>query len=160
MIFVQEPDPSFKIENDDFPPGKIPELVLYHEKDVHYDLIVPKDSTIAKEGGLDFQRKHNEEVLCEKQKHNDDDLKESQESKLEGRISKLEGLLKVLEEKVKKLEDEKTNITVESQYNCFECDEVFKTKESIKKHMKNHETENKKLEVECGKCDLKYPSEK
>ena len=159
IIHIQEPDPDFKINNDDFPTGKIPDMVLYHVKDVHYDLIVPKESIIAKEGGLDFQRKHNKEVFDEKQKH-DDVVKESKELTLEGKIAKMEGLLKVLEEKVQRLEDEKHNRRVESQYTCFECDESFKTKECVRKHMEKHITERRKFEIECGKCDLKYSSEK
>ena len=159
IIHIQEPDPDFKINNDDFPPGKIPDMVLYHVKDVHYDLIVPKESMMAKEGGLDYQRKHNKEFVDEKQEHNDV-VKESKELTLEGKISKLEELLKALAEKVQRLEDEKNNRKVENQYICFECDEAFKTKECVRKHMEKHSTESQKLEIECGNCDEKYCSEK
>ena len=159
IIHIQEPDPDFKIVNDEFPPGKVPDMVLYHVKNVHYDLIVPKDSILAKEGGLDFQRKQNVELLDENQKQNDD-VKESEELTLQRKISRLEGLLKVMDEKVKKLEAEKANRIVNSQYICFECDETFKTKECVKKHMETHNTDSQKFEIKCEQCDLKYQSQK
>ena len=137
---------------------KISEMVLYHVENVHYDLIVPKDSIIAKEGGLDFHRKHNVELVDVKQKSNED-VKGLRELNLERQISKLEGLLKIMEEKVKKLEAEKANRSMERQYNCVECDKAFKTRECVKKHMEIHNKQNQKFEIECDKCDCKYNSE-
>ena len=41
----------------DFAPGKVPDMTLFHTKNVHFDLIVPKDSKLAVDGGLDYQRR-------------------------------------------------------------------------------------------------------
>ena len=41
-----EPNPVL-VRFSDFPEGKVPEMVILHQKDVHYDLIVPEDSVLA-----------------------------------------------------------------------------------------------------------------
>ena len=81
IIHIQEPDPNFKMSEEEFPPGKIAEMILCHVKNVHYDLIVPKDSKLANEGGLDFQRmkkiekKEQKDECKDKQEHNDNGKK-------------------------------------------------------------------------------------
>ena len=42
-----------------FPGGVVPEMILLHEEDSHYNLIVPKDHFLATEGGFDYQRQVN-----------------------------------------------------------------------------------------------------
>lgn len=34
-----------------------PEMIILHKKDSHYDLILPQNSHLALEGGLDFQKR-------------------------------------------------------------------------------------------------------
>ena len=36
--------------------SRVSEMVLLHEENSHYNLIIPRDSKLALEGGLDFQR--------------------------------------------------------------------------------------------------------
>ena len=61
-----EPNPVL-VRFSDFPDGKVPDMVVLHQKDVHYDLIVPDDSVLAIEGGLDYRRveKKNQEKVEE-----------------------------------------------------------------------------------------------
>ena len=55
------------VKQSEIPDGKVSDLIMLHRKNVHYDLIVPKSSIIAKEGCLDYQRIKNSEA--ERQKH-------------------------------------------------------------------------------------------
>lgn len=154
IVSIQEPDPNFDIIDEAFPPGQIPEIVLYHVKDLHYDLIVPKDSKIAIEGGLDLQRKIQAEYSNEKTKVNDS-LKESE--KMQRKITELESLVKDMTEKIKILEAEKSERGFENKYTCSVCDESYKSKEYVKSHIEN---EQKEREVECDQCKLRYSSMK
>ena len=50
------------------PEGKVADLMILHEDECHFNLIVPRDGSLATEGGLDFQRREkvrlkNEEML-------------------------------------------------------------------------------------------------
>ena len=76
-----EPNPDFS-HCSELPPGKVPEMIVLHEHDSHYSLIVPQDSRLALEGGLDYQRSQ-----MEKQKpENNKDIGNS----MEKRISELD----------------------------------------------------------------------
>ena len=41
------------------PEGKVADLMILHEDECHFNLIVPRDGSLATEGGLDFQRSVN-----------------------------------------------------------------------------------------------------
>ena len=165
VVSNHEPDPNFESNDMQFPPGKISDMILYHLKDVHFDLIVRKDSIIAKEGGLDFQRKSKNE---EKRKANEtnDEEKESVKERalLERKITNLEAQLETLLEKIRLLEAEKQenvklskDLPQEKVFSCYECDESYKTKTSIREHMEihiKHETLN------CNKCKTNFITNK
>ena len=55
---IIEPNPDFK-NYAEIPPGIISDMMILHEHDVHYSLIIPEDSRLAENGGLDFQRSEN-----------------------------------------------------------------------------------------------------
>ena len=170
VITIQEPDPEFDIVGAEFPPGKLPEMILYHVKDTHYDLIVPKKSKIAEEGGLDYQRVKN---LKNKEKYPVEDEKmdvlDEEKTVLETKITKLEEELKTMVERVRVLEAEKQEYLKRSKedtsFKCYECDEIFYTKTSAMAHMVNHvkEKESNLQEQEgnrilCTKCGEVFPS--
>ena len=50
-----EPNPELSRVSE-LPSGFIPEMMLLHEENSHYNLIIPRDSKLALEGGFDFQR--------------------------------------------------------------------------------------------------------
>ena len=54
-VTIIEPNPEF-LTCSLLPAGKIPDMIIFHEHDSHYSLIVPKDCRLATEGGLDYQR--------------------------------------------------------------------------------------------------------
>ena len=61
-----EQNPALE-EISEIPFGKIPEMVILHEKDSHYNLVVPVNSRLALEGGLDLQRaKESKDIDTEK----------------------------------------------------------------------------------------------
>ena len=101
VVNIIEPNPAL-IGVNELPAGKIPDMVLLHEKDSHYNLVIPENSRLALEGGLDFQRKKeidriglSEEVMTD-----------VSENTLELRITALEKKCKDLESKVTSLEAE------------------------------------------------------
>ena len=54
-IKVIEPNPEFE-KYAEISSGKIPDMVILHEHNVHYSLIIPKNSRLAENGSLDLQR--------------------------------------------------------------------------------------------------------
>ena len=106
-VTIIEPDPGFSHVGS-IPSGGVPEMLLFHTKDTHYDLVVPKESKLAKEGGLDYQRKQNQEKSNNKEDN----------ALLEEQISILEAKLIAMEEKITKLEAEKEALVEErNQYS-------------------------------------------
>ena len=55
VVNIFEPNPELS-ESREFSAGQVPDMIVLHLKDSHYDLIVPKNSKLAIEGGLDYQR--------------------------------------------------------------------------------------------------------
>ena len=55
IISIIEPNPDF-LQCSEVPVGKVPDMVIFHEDESHYSLIIPDDSRLAVEGGLDYQR--------------------------------------------------------------------------------------------------------
>ena len=154
-ISIQDPDPNFKAETESTP-GQIPEIILFHLKDMHYDLIVPKDCRMAEEGGLDLQRK---------QKSNIKDLKDGEEGKnveeikenasLLKKIDELERKLKLMENKVHELEKEMVK-GPEIKYLCSKCDDIKCRKCEIEITSKSNQEEHMRNKVsnqnKCEKC--------
>ena len=125
-ISYVEPNPVL-MRFSDFPEGKVPDMMILHQKDVHYDLIVHKDSLLATEGGLDYQRveqKKQEESVKQGEKSSippenvDNDLSKNPSCildqlgasndlvALEENITKLENKICCMEEKISELEAE------------------------------------------------------
>ena len=87
------------------PTGWIPEMVILHEENSHYNLIIPRNSKLALEGGLDYQRnEQNKKVNSGKQKINQNESKEIYEKKV------LEAKIVELESKCDKLETENESL--------------------------------------------------
>ena len=166
IVSYHEPDPNFKTSEFQFPPGKISDMILYHVKDVHFDLIAKKDSAIVEEGGLDFQRKTKSEENSIKNRENDDrEATKNENELLERKISKLENELEFMKRKLDLLEAEK-NENAKSfkgkDYNCYECDNTYNTKTLIREHMKTHiepncnVNEQKGETFTCTKCKAQF----
>ena len=68
-----EPNLEFK-PFAEFPAGHIPDMIILHEHNVHYSLIIPEDCRLAENGGLDYQR-------CENAKNVKKDTKEKLNNK-------------------------------------------------------------------------------
>ena len=102
-------------------------MIVLHEHNSHYDLIIPNDSRLALDGGLDYQRN-------EKEKARIDDEKQDEETPspnlMEGRIDNLE---------------EKARIDDEQQ------DEEVPSPNSMEERIDNLE---KKLTCLQNRCDL------
>ena len=64
----------------DFPAGQVPDMIVLHQKNSHYDLIVPKDSQLAIEGGFDYLRGKNK-AKEEEEKEKEEDLIEDEKKK-------------------------------------------------------------------------------
>ena len=61
-VNIVEPVPALA-NMSDIPSGWIPEVTLLDENNSHYNLIIPKSSKLAQEGGLDYQRMNKKNVL-------------------------------------------------------------------------------------------------
>ena len=81
-VTIIEPNPDFA-DFSNCPAGNIPEMILFHVKNTHYDLIVPKSNRLALEGGLDYQRKNKLEEIDTIQEKKDDNAGEASDSKEE-----------------------------------------------------------------------------
>ena len=92
-----EPNPEFA-GSSDFSMGQIPEMTIFHDYNVHYSLVVPQESRLATDGGLDYQR----EELARK-KAEESDKKEKKESK-EFNIKDIVDKVNAMEEKIRDLE--------------------------------------------------------
>ena len=142
LISIVDPDPKFKLETES-ELGKIPDIILYHLKDVHYDLVIPKGCRIAEEGCLDLQRKENVinsekdiKMVEEKEETRTPSLSEEKAILLD-RIRILEEKLNYMEKKVDRLEEEKKE---KMNYLCYKCDQTQIDK------------------LKCSKCEVEIPS--
>ena len=76
-------------------------MMVLHEENSHYNLIIPNSSRLATEGGLDFQRK--------------EEVNEFQEMNVEKSKSDHEMPLNYLQEKIDLLEDKCNKLQVENK---------------------------------------------
>ena len=86
----------------ELPAGQIPEMVLLHQEDSHYNLIIPRTSKLALDGGLDFQR--------QEQKKKIDEKNQERSKPVEVNVKLLEERIQQLENKCKNLEYEKNSL--------------------------------------------------
>ena len=77
QIKIIEPNPDFE-KFAEISPGKISDMIILHEHNVHYSLIIPENSRLAEEGSLDLQRFENAKVMEKKQdkKTNNESIEE------------------------------------------------------------------------------------
>ena len=77
QIKIIEPNPNFE-KFAEISPGKISDMIIFHEHNVHYSLIIPENSRLAEEGSLDLQRFENGKVMEKKQdkKTNNESIEE------------------------------------------------------------------------------------
>ena len=54
-VNIIEPNPALALKSD-ITKGVVPDMILLHRENVHYDLIIPTNNRLAIEGGLDMQR--------------------------------------------------------------------------------------------------------
>ena len=87
VVNIFEPNPELS-ESSELSAGQVPDMIVLHLKDSHYDLIVPKNSKLAIEGGLDYQREV--EAKRNKPEKINHDLDPNKSMGLEEKISKLE----------------------------------------------------------------------
>ena len=154
-ISIQDPDPNFKAETESLP-GQIPEIILFHLKDMHYDLIVPKDCRMAVEGGLDFQRKQKSKIKDIRDGDKDKNIDAVKENaSLLKKIDELEKKLKLMEDKVHELEKERGKIP-EIRYLCCKCDEIKCKKCEVEITSKSNQEEHMRNKIgnqnKCEKC--------
>ena len=162
-VSMIEPDPGFSCVKNS-PTGAIPEMVLFHQNNVHYDLVVQKASKLAIEGGLDYQRQHKSNKSVENEEDNEKQDKNAMEDKaeLKEKVAILEVKLHALQEKLVKLEAEKeailkerNQLETENEYICCGCSEKFQSKSSVRAHMKYNIKGDK---IVCELCDSTFIS--
>ena len=74
---IIEPNPDFQ-KYSEVAPGTIKDMIILHEHNVHYSLIIPRDCRLAENGSLDLQRSENAEkvVKFSDEKANNESTKE------------------------------------------------------------------------------------
>ena len=137
-----EPDPDMK--NFSPVPQGLPDMWLMHVDNIHFDLIVHKNSLLATEGSLDMEK----QVECqesEKSFERNDSLKEHVTRRHEQ-----EGLIRCSSctKGFKTEEGLKNHIlkkhAKEGGIQCKECEEIFKSKEGLNEHVGNKHGEKRK----------------
>ena len=153
------------VKESEIPDGKVSDLIMLHRKNVHYDLIVPKSSEIAKEGGLDYQRMKNSEA--EKKKHENEEeknTKENEENKPEEEEDKNEDekekSQKVVrqdprEQKINDLEKKICDMEIENKNLLDKIEALENENRRLKCSFKEQNEEKCQLCSFCGKL-LKY----
>ena len=150
------------------PSGTVPDMVILHEENSHYNLIIPKSHTLALEGGLDYQRENKEIFTSINVQEN-----MIKESYLEGKIRYLEMKCKSLEVKLENVKQESGCKRCEDQtlerneqgdhketkhenqeFSCGKCTYVFKTKRKLDNHVKS--THESMQNFACQKCKQEY----
>ena len=179
-----EPNPELKSMNK-YPKGYVPDLVLLHEKDLHYNLIIPKNSRLAMDGGLDFQRNESakESNVDLKDNGNKENLIDNDQILLKHKLAELEAKCQLLENRVTLLENEnkylKGMLDMKNKSDEKEDTEVLlKYKNSGSKRLSpqvpnenkrkltespkgkaENESKKKRTEFSCEKCDFKCESD-
>ena len=150
----------------EFPTGLIPEMLLLHEENSHYNLIIPKSSMLAKEGGLDYQRSEALKKCQDGKKKSDLIPPDSQEEKivlLEETCVKLLAENKKLATKLKKHEEKEEKKNMENKKSSEEEESLLlRSKQCGFKRISPHvqsENKNDRKEYSCNKCDYKLESE-
>ena len=170
IVNIIEPNPALA-SCSELPAGKIPDMIILHEKDSHYNLIIHESSRLALEGGLDYQRTEEKKKIEEKKQEKidvlssskiNDDFKKNLVEKiavLEERCRNLEvenrGLISRLKTKDKERDDEviidleEENILLSSKLSGFQrANPQVQSEEKKKKH-----------HYQCEKCDYILDSE-
>ena len=110
-------EPDIRMKKFSPVPQGLPEMWLMHLDEIHFDLIVHKDSLLATEGSIDMERKEESEK-GEKSSETDRGLKQSVAQRHED----------------------------EDVYRCILCKKVFKTEKGLKNHMFKYHGEDKGVE--------------
>ena len=161
-----EPDPEMKTFSP--VPKGLPNMWLMHVDEIHFDLIVHKDSLLVTEGSIDME-KEVEGQENEKSFETNSNLGEHVTRRHEQ-----EGLVKCVScTKVFKTEEGLKDHVLkkhsqEGRFQCKECERNFKTEQGMKVHIRNkHEdkemskdTENKETEIGPGYMGWKVDDEK
>ena len=152
-VYNFSPDPEFpfliedKMKPKDPTELKYPKMTLLNYKNNHLNLIVEKDSMIAKLGSFCFQRQQ------EKIKHSElAQLSNERETKLYQRIESLEKHLKDTLDENQKLKEQ--IITIHKTYDvhqnkCEECGSIFCDTKQLENHTTIH---NFVFSFNCHKC--------
>ena len=149
IVTCVEPDPALS-HISDFVPGQVPDMMLFHTKNVHFDLLVPKNSKLAVDGGLDYQRKTNSiakdsqiviDEACEENHKNHDEEKDAMMRKM----SELEDKMKQMEQRVKELEVKNEDLLKKLKH-CNKSELVSESISTVRKHVESYE------ESEDSKC--------
>ena len=178
-VNIIEPNPEVKVINK-YPQGYIPDMVLLHEEDLHYNLVIPKNSRLATDGGLDYQRNElaKDSFVEVKANNKNEKLTDDGLNLLKEKICELEAKCETLESENKHLKELLHNkINFKDQLDIDEDAEVLlKYKKSGSKRLSPQvPNENKrkliespkvkidrkktKTELTCNKCDYKCESE-
>ena len=108
-------EPDVRMKTFSPVPQGLPGMWLMHVDDVHFDLIVHKDSLLATEGSIGMEKK----------------VKSQDSEKIFETNSSLKGHMSKVHEE-------------ESQVNCDLCEKLFRTEEDLKDHvLKEHAEEGK-----------------
>ena len=137
-------------------------MVILHEENSHFNLIIPRNSKLAIEGGLDYQRKEEQRKIEAKKVEKKDEIDNSD---LVSRIKSLEEKLVTLGIRCQKLEAEnkklrlnnKTSSNEEEEYSCEKCDCMFESISVLNNHMKSHVEH--KTKHKCVECDAEFSTE-
>ena len=156
QVFWIYPDPLLE-QQAIVGPGKIPVITLLHMRDIHFDLIIHKDSRLATEGSVsyrtnlysNFREKSEDDVSIEDSSHSEDEttIKQLRKTVKELELSKkkLEYSYKNAEEKLKEMTEEMEKLKAENK-NLRELSEkeVNANKENILEDAEMHDLEEEK----------------
>ena len=165
VVNIIEPNPEFK-QFSELPAGKVPDMTVLHEHDSHYNLIVPNDSMLAREGGLDHQRIENLKQNVDNSKKNNEKETTKTPGNLEDRIEKLETKLVELQNRCDMLEEENKELKKEirDKRNFEEDrkskeDDVFLSNFKRSGFSRQNPQSQPEENLKCKKCDCKFASQ-
>ena len=167
VVNIIEPNPEFA-QFSELPAGTIPDMIVLHEYDSHYNLIVPSDSILAREGGLDHQRIENLNKNAEVENSNKNLEKEPIKApeSLEDRVKKLEAKLEEVQNRCDKLEKKNKELINEIRDSKIICEDgKSKEEEKVLLNLKRSgfRRQNPQFQPEenlqCKNCDCKFLSQ-
>ena len=140
---------------------------IQHQHNSHYDLIIPDDSRLAIEGGLDYQRIEKEKPKNYEEQHGDEapssnSLKERIDN-LEEKLADLQNRCNLLEKENKDLvkEVEESRKKTKNEDLLIEGETLFNLKKSgfkIQNPRFQPEPMPEKTQYPCDKCECKLES--